>query len=288
MSLCQCVLADPITDGIVAASKSGKYVLVDFWADWCGWCKRMDVTLADPKVDALVHDNFVYVKLDVGQFDKYTDRLKQYNVTGIPVMLILDGQGKLLGQQVGYLPPEAFLVWEAKTMLVAGAKPVEPAAPTAVATQPAAAVPAQPTVVVKQSVDVALLAKYLGQMNLKFETATEKGYCHLFVDGEHATYEMYVLADTKASRASIVVRHYMTVAAADKNCDKVLRHLMGLNWKLDAGKFEWNPDDGEVGLALVLNTEGGLSFDAFKAAFDAVKGTADEKYPELQKALNGG
>ena len=123
---------------------------------------------------------------------------------------------------------------------------------------------------------------------VKPETATEKGYCHLFVDGEHATYEMYVLADTTKSRATIVIRHYLTMAATDRNCDKVLRQLMGLNWKLDAGKFEWNPDDGEVGLALVLNTGDGLSFDAFKAGFDAVKGTADENYPGLQKALNGG
>jgi thioredoxin-related protein len=31
-------------DAVAAANKDGKLIYIDFYTDWCGWCKRMDAT----------------------------------------------------------------------------------------------------------------------------------------------------------------------------------------------------------------------------------------------------
>lgn len=42
-----------------------KKILVDIYASWCGWCKRMDnTTFVDPEVVQYINDNFYAVKFD--------------------------------------------------------------------------------------------------------------------------------------------------------------------------------------------------------------------------------
>ncbi len=140
---------------------------------------------------------------------------------------------------------------------------------------------------VQVKVDLAYLTKYLDQMKLKYETNEEKGFAHMIMVGDHAKYETYVIADTESALCFVIIRNYMTVKPDHRNCDKVLRHLMELNWKLNVGKFEWNPDDGEVRISFTFSTEEGVGFNAFKAVFDTMTNTADDKYEECQKILTG-
>jgi thioredoxin-related protein len=52
-------------DGMKLAKKQRKFVIVDIFTDWCGWCKRMDnETFRDPRVVSYLNENFVAIKLN--------------------------------------------------------------------------------------------------------------------------------------------------------------------------------------------------------------------------------
>jgi hypothetical protein len=135
------------------------------------------------------------------------------------------------------------------------------------------------------NVDLPYLCRYLDKMKLKYETDNEHGFAHLIMVGDHGKYNTYVLAVPDKALAFIIIADYLTVPADHRNCDKVLRALMKLNWDLNVGKFEWDPSDGEVRLTFTFSTENGVGFEAFSAVFSTLIQTADQKIEELQKIL---
>jgi hypothetical protein len=59
--------------------------------------------------------------------------------------------------------------------------------------------------------------------------------------------------------------------------------MMELNWRLLVGKFEWDPSDGEVRLAMVMNTDSNFDRRAFRSLVRAITDQADRLYGELTR-----
>jgi len=92
-----------------AASKaSGKLIMIDFYTDWCGWCKKLDAdTYPAPEVVKQA-DNFISVKLNA---EKDTDGIrlaKKFGINGYPTILFLDSNENLAYKVVGYSVPSEF------------------------------------------------------------------------------------------------------------------------------------------------------------------------------------
>ena len=83
-----------------------KPVLVDFYTDWCGWCKKMDRdTYSDAKVKKLALE-FICVKINA---DKHSDLVKKYNIRGYPQTIFFDSSGKVIKRVSGYQGPTDFV-----------------------------------------------------------------------------------------------------------------------------------------------------------------------------------
>jgi thiol:disulfide interchange protein len=92
-----------LSEALNTAKSQNKPVMVDFYTDWCGWCKKLDSdTYSDSKVQALA-DKFVCVKVDG---DKDRASVLKYDISGYPTIVFLDNTGKEIDRNVGYAGPE--------------------------------------------------------------------------------------------------------------------------------------------------------------------------------------
>lgn len=94
-----------IRRALLAAAREHKRVLLDFGANWCIDCHILDRAFQQPRIAALLNDNFVVVRVDVGRYDKNLDLAKKYRVNlekGVPSLAVLSARGAVLYSTVDF------------------------------------------------------------------------------------------------------------------------------------------------------------------------------------------
>lgn len=80
---------------------NGDYILVDFFATWCGPCKMLGPILEN------VSRNIEVLKVDV---DKFENLARNYSVMSIPT-LILFKKGQIVDKKIGFIPEVMLNEW---------------------------------------------------------------------------------------------------------------------------------------------------------------------------------
>jgi thioredoxin-related protein len=121
-------------DKALAETKASnkKFIIVDLYTDWCGWCKKMDEnTFTDAGVIALINTDFTIAKFNAETADAVTFNGKSYSFTktgarganqlamelgsvggklGYPTLVVLDADGKKLQAFPGYKDVETLTI----------------------------------------------------------------------------------------------------------------------------------------------------------------------------------
>ena len=87
---------------LATAKKERKLVLLGYWDETCGYCRKMDrVTFADEEVKETVQK---FVPVRVWPDNKAVK--KKLRLTGTPTHLVLKPNKKVIARYVGYRPPD--------------------------------------------------------------------------------------------------------------------------------------------------------------------------------------
>ena len=91
------------------AVKQGKLVFIDLYASWCPPCKMMERLVFSRKdVGAFMEQRFVAAKYDTDQ-PTGKELLSRYGNGAIPLYLIFDTKGELLGRIQGASSADEFM-----------------------------------------------------------------------------------------------------------------------------------------------------------------------------------
>ena len=120
-------------DSFATAKRSGRLVLLDLGTNWCHWCHVMErETYGDPGVRELLAEHFVAIAEDA---DRRLDLAARYGDYGWPATIVLDGSGRELWKNRGYVSAEGLL--RVLERLVTDPTPIDSVAATPTASSPA-------------------------------------------------------------------------------------------------------------------------------------------------------
>ncbi len=89
-------------ENIQDAIKSGKPVVVDFWAEWCGPCR-----MVGPVIEELAHEYEGKVLIGKLNVDENSDTPMQYGIRNIPTVLFFK-DGVVVDKQIGAAQKSVF------------------------------------------------------------------------------------------------------------------------------------------------------------------------------------
>jgi thiol-disulfide isomerase/thioredoxin len=95
-------------DALKKARAAHKPVMIDFWAQWCGWCHRLDkTTYVDPAVVKL-SESFVAVKVNSEGEPRDVAVAIKYDVSSLPTIMVISPEGRPIARVNGFVGPGQF------------------------------------------------------------------------------------------------------------------------------------------------------------------------------------
>ncbi len=104
--------------GIEAARMQRKPIVVDFYADWCGWCKVMDKSIfSDPVIVNKLSRNYISIKIDFESNESLRYKNIRFTpkefagvlgIRGLPTVVFMDKDSEVITILPGLIRPDTF------------------------------------------------------------------------------------------------------------------------------------------------------------------------------------
>ena len=82
---------------------SDKLTIVDFYADWCGPCRKLAPIVEE--IEQELSDKIKFTKINT---DENIEVAKEYQVSGLPTLLVINN-GKVVERMVGLMPKSSII-----------------------------------------------------------------------------------------------------------------------------------------------------------------------------------
>jgi thioredoxin-related protein len=108
-------------EGLALAKKEKKAIIVDFYADWCRWCKVMDEQVfSDKEVADLLNKNYIVIRIYTDRPDSEKIVFKNQKlssqefagyvgVQGLPTLIFMESSGEPITKIPGFVNKDVFI-----------------------------------------------------------------------------------------------------------------------------------------------------------------------------------
>lgn len=90
------------------AKKNRQLILVDMFAEWCGWCHRMEREVFPSQAFQEVSKDLVLLRLNTEDRGEGTRRSREWGVTSLPTFVLITSDLQVAGVIQGYAPSDVF------------------------------------------------------------------------------------------------------------------------------------------------------------------------------------
>ena len=91
------------------ARQDGKLIVVDLWADWCTWCKKLDEEVFTSDVFREWAADYVLLRVNTEDGAEGTRLQEDFGVSGLPTTLIITPDMVRVGQLQGFSPAPTYI-----------------------------------------------------------------------------------------------------------------------------------------------------------------------------------
>ncbi|KAA3659584.1 MAG: DUF255 domain-containing protein [Calditrichaeota bacterium] len=106
-------------EAITRAAKENKHIVVDFYTDWCKWCKVMDEqTYKNSEVVTYGNEKFLFAKINAESNTMVSYRGQQFTcrqltaalgIRGYPATVFMNEKGEFITKISGFIQPDQFM-----------------------------------------------------------------------------------------------------------------------------------------------------------------------------------
>lgn len=138
--------------------------------------------------------------------------------------------------------------------------------------------------------DLETVRRWLGRMGLSGIESPSDNVLSVPVRGNNADFRLTLQLFAKERVLFIAATDYFRLeeAGTSRSLVLLLTQIAAMNYDLLLGKFQLNPNSGEISMSVELNLDDGLGYRTFEVATRHLLRTADDRYPVLVAAARGG